>query len=401
MVQGQAQDRGRSPDTRLAWVGGVLGVAFALALLLWVVRSVPHGHGFDMAALVTGLLLLTWLFYRQGERVLGSRALLALIFLLGLGVGIGRALTLERDPEITHVYRTLFATLERGDNPYAEPTIYHRTESGAVRLGTFNYPPLEIAPYWLVHELLGQWNRTILVATLIGMQLLVCAVLKWTFPSVPTTRLAAFFPWFVFFEFTTNVATTFLLVALVVKAIEAWSDGHSRLLVLPVLFGLGLLTKFLTIPIFAAYYAYRVRHDGRRVLRSVGRDVAIAAAVVLLCLLPFGIENVVDSTVGFNLDLAERGRLTTFTPNVLTAALHWLGLPELYGVAAVTVLITSILMTPATSPYAAMLWASYAFMIAVPTPEGQFIPVLLYLALAGVLSRGRRSTGINALQPRS
>jgi hypothetical protein len=376
--------------------GLLLGAAFAVAWVLWIVRSVPAGHSYEMAAVVTGLLLLVWFFHREGERVLGSRTLLAIFFVLGLAVGVGRALTLEHDPEITQVYRTLFATLEQGENPYAVPTIYHRTASGAARLGTFNYPPLEIAPYYLLYKVLGVWNDGVLVAALIAMQVLVCATLKWTFPSVPTARLAAFFPWFVFFEFTTNVATSFLLVALVVKAMEAWSADRDRMLLLPVLFGLGLLTKFLTIPIFAAYYAYRIRHRGPRGLPSVARDMAIVGAVVLAGVLPFGVENVLDSTLGFNLDLAERGRLTTFTPNVLTAVLHWLGLPELYGVVAVTVLITSVVMTPTTSPYAAMLWACYAFMIAVPTPEGQFLPVILYLAVAGVLSRNHSPHGVPA-----
>ena len=127
---------------------GLTSAAFIVAVVLAVFRRVPDGHRYDLAVKLTlPILVLTWLFRLRPERAFGRTALVA-VLLAGLGLGAFNLATLDRDSEIVNVYRTVFEALDEGRNPYDCGTIYHRDAEGNVVYGDFNYPPLEIYPYY-------------------------------------------------------------------------------------------------------------------------------------------------------------------------------------------------------------------------------------------------------------
>jgi hypothetical protein len=100
---------------------------------------------------------------------------------------------------------------------------------------------------------------------------------------------------------------------------------------------------------------------------------------------PFGVMAVLKNTLLFNLILKDRAALTTFYPNIISGPFAWLGLQDLYSVAAVVVLGLAVLAAPRLGLFPAMLAAAYVFLIVAPTPEPQFLPVLLFLV---VVARG-------------
>jgi hypothetical protein len=148
-----------------------------------------------------------------------------------------------------------------------------------------------------------------------------------------------------------------------------------------VLFGLGLTTKFLIIPLMAAYYWHAFDSKDLRSIVRIGVDVSIALATAALVMAPFGVMNVFKNTILFNLVLKDRAALTTFYPNILSGPMAWFGLQALYPLAAVAILALSILAAPKLRLFSAMLTAAYVFLIVAATPEAQFLPVLLFLAV--------------------
>jgi hypothetical protein len=123
--------------------------------------------------------------------------------------------------------------------------------------------------------------------------------------------------------------------------------------------------------------------------------VAIALAVAALIMAPYGVAAVLKETILFNLVLKDRAAMTTFFPNVLSGPMTWAGVGELYPVAALVLLAASVLAASSLSLVSAMMAAAYTFLFVAATPEPQYLPVMLYLALFGVfLELGKTDAGI-------
>jgi hypothetical protein len=65
----------------------------------------------------------------------------------------------------------------------------------------------------------------------------------------------------------------------------------------------------------------------------------------------------------------------------------WAGLGDLYPVAALGLLATAVLAASKLSLISAMLAVTYTFLFAAATPEPQYLPVMLYLALFGIFQK--------------
>jgi hypothetical protein len=163
---------------------------------------------------------------------------------------------------------------------------------------------------------------------------------------------------------------------------EMEKPGRSLPYLLAVLFGIGLMTKFLIMPLMAAYYWNKFRPKEPSSLLPIVGGGAAALATSALIMAPFGIAVVLKNTVFFNLVLKDRAALTTFYPNVLSGPLAALGLSVIYPLAAVAAVAGAILAAPRLGPFTAMLTTVFVFLLASPTPEPQFLPIVLYLALA-------------------
>ena len=362
----------------------------AIAFSLWIAQPIAHGHSYQLSVRVSAALGVIWFLYRWGWRRMFSYPRLLLVIGAGLGLYLAahRLLMINPDAEIVHGYRSLFAAIDSGQNPYTCLCIFHRAEFGVVKFGNFNYLPMEIWPYYLAFRVVGQWTSGVLTVTLIILQLGVCALLFLTFKKLKPITWIAFCPLFIFFELFTNVATSFVFVAMILLVIQREEQSpkpvHRYLLAL--LFGAGLLTKFFLIPLFAAYYWRRLVFGDRRSYLWTAAEAGIALAVSALLMMPFGAANVIRGTIGFNLALNDRAAFTTFYPNVLSGLLTWIGQSQAYPLAAVSILGFSVFISRWLTLPSGFLLNSTVFLFVSPTPEPQFIPVVAYIALAGRLA---------------
>jgi len=367
---------------KLAPVALISCVCFSL--LLWILKPIPNGYGYEYAVQLSLALLALWALYAAGPRLIFKKGVLVLVLIFGLGLGLKNLITIRSDPEIVRAYGTVFEALDSGRNPYNVGTIYHLTESHEPAFGNFNYPPLEIWPYYLASRIAGTWNITVLTITILLIQALSCLILVRMFPRIRLIYLLPFLPMFLLGEVKTNPAMTLLLTALILWFVKKEAEkprGIYRYLI-AVLFGLGLLTKFLIIPIMAAYYWQKFDPKRLRSLIDIAVGVGIAAATAMLMMVPFGVTAVFKNTILFNLILTDRAVLTTFFPNVLSGLFSWLGLSGLYPVAAVAALGASVLAAPALGRFTAILTAAFTFLLVAPTPEPQFVPLMLFLVVA-------------------
>lgn len=371
----------RKNDGLPLWPAWALGASVLAALLLLLYEPVPGGRRYEYALIQALSLTAVWLLAATRPETFFGRRVLAFILFAGLVLGAANLAVVRSDSEIVRAYGTVFEALDSGRNPYAAGTIHHEIEGAGEVLGDFNYPPLEIAPYYLAYRVSGTWNATVLVATMVLIQA-VCALLLFrVLPRVRPILLLPFLPMVLLGEVKTNVALTFLFAALIARAVVRQEDAPrpGRRLALAVLFGLGALTKFLILPLMAAYYVHETDPRDPRSLARTGRDLAVASAVAFAVMAPFGVGAVLRNTLLFNVVLEDRAVLTTFYPNVLSGPLAWLGLSALYPAAALVLVAGTIVAARKLPVLPAMLAASCAFMLAASTPEPQFLPVIVFL----------------------
>ena len=184
-----------------------------------------------------------------------------------------------------------------------------------------------------------------------------------------------------------------LMTALILLAVKRDEENPTKVgrYVIAVLFGVGLMTKFLIIPLMAAYYWHKFDPKRLRSVLGIAAEGGVALATAILIMAPYGIANVFRETILFNVVLKDRALYTTFFPNVLTGLFSWAGLPGLYPVAAVVILALAILASPKRDVYSAMLTAVIVFLLVAPTPRPEFIPLVIYIVLVAILANSERS----------
>lgn len=356
-------------------------VTVSLAMLAF--EPVPGGRHYEYALLLSLALTAVWALAEAGHRVFFSKGVLAAVLIAGIVLGVANLMVLRPDSEIVRAYATVFEALESGANPYADGTIYHEIEAVGPVYGNFNYPPLEIYPYYLAYRLAGRWDLAVLTGTMIVIQALCFIVLLMMFPRTRPALFLPFLPLILLGEIKTNAAMSFLMASLIFWAIKRDTERPRALRgrLIAVLFGLGLMTKSLAIPLMAAYYAHTAAAKGHRSLPLVGLDVSLALATACLVMAPFGVVEVLENTALFNVVLGDRAALTTFYPNVLSGPLVALGLQGLYPFAALAVFVLAVAASSRLDAFRAMLASAAAFLLAASTPEPQFVPALVFLVI--------------------
>jgi len=375
---------------------GALIAAVAVSVLMLVLEPVPGGRHYEYALLQSLALVAIGLLYTAAPRTFFGKEVLLSVMLCGLVMGAINLMVLSPKSEIVQTYRTVFEAIESGANPYTSGTIHHEIEDVGTVLGNFNYPPLEIYPYYLAYRIAGTWNIAVLTVTILLIQALCCVILFLAFPHVPPVYLLAFVPMILLGELKTNVAMTLLVTALVLWMIKRDAEKPREIHgpVIAILFGLGLMTKFLVLPLMAAYYAHQFDAKDHRSIAGIVVDVFVAVASAVLVMAPFGIINVIKSTLLFNVVLEDRAVMTTFYPNVLSGPLAWIGLQALYPIAAGVLLGLAVLSAPRLGLFTAMVTASIVFLVVAPTPEPQFISPLLFLVVvARCMEQGNEGLG--------
>lgn len=355
----------------------------AIACVMAVLKPVPGGRHYEYALILALALTAIWLLDRADPRTFFGKGVLAFVLFSGLVLGGVNLLVIRSDSEIVKTYRSVFDALEAGKNPYTSGTIYHEIEGAGPVYGNFNYPPLEIYPYYLAYRIAGTWNMTVLAVTMILIQALSAVMLVRMFRTIRPVLLLPFVPMIVLGEVKTTVALTLFVTSAVLWVIKKDAEKPRQLhrYAIAVLFGLGLMTKFLLLPLMAAYYWHGFDPKDLPTLKRIGVDLFVSLSTAALVMAPFGVIEVVKNTVLFNIILKDRAALTTFYPNVLSGPLSWAGLPGLFPIVALVLLTLSILAAPRLSLLSAMLTAGYVFMFLATTPEPQFIPALLFIVV--------------------
>ncbi len=366
------------------FVPGALILCIAVSVVMWILKPIPHGHRYDLAFQLSLVLALVWLLCKVPLEWISKRGLLLAVLVVGLGWGAFNIIGIDPQSEIVGAYRSVFEAVDSGKNPYTCGTIFHRGEDGNPVYGNFNYPPAEIYPYYLAYKIFGRWDSAVLTGVMLFLNGLCCLILLMMFKTVRAGCLAAFFPLFLAGEIKTNPSLTFLITALLLwLMVKDWrKPAGGRFFLIAVLFGVGLMTKFLIMPLMAAYYWHAFNPWKPRSLVRIAGGGAIALGTAALIMAPFGVGAVLKNTILFNLVLKDRAVLTTFYPNVLSGPLNWAGLGAIYPLAALAVVGLAVLAAPRLSLFPAMLTASFAFLLAAPTPEPQYLPIVLFMALA-------------------
>jgi hypothetical protein len=348
-----------------------------------ILKPIPNGHLYGLSVKLSLSLAALWLLYAARPDWPFKKGVLAAVLLAGLVLGVSNLRAVRSDSEIVRVYESVFKTIDSGRNPYASRSIFHLGEHGQPVYGNFNYPPMEIYPYLLASRLAGTWNAAVLTAVMLVLQALCCLIFMRMFPAIRPVYLLPYFLVFLVGEIRTNPSMTFLVMAAILWLVREDRKKPRKAFryLIAVLFGIGLMTKFLIIPLMAAYYWHQFEPKKLRSLGAIARDCGIALATAVAIMAPFGVAAVFKNTVLFNLVLKDRAALTTFYPNVLSGPTSWLGLGSLYPVAAIAMLGLSVLAAPRLSLFSAMLAASYTFLLVAPTPESQFLPLIIYLVL--------------------
>lgn len=324
-----------------------------------------------------------YLIYKLPPRVIFGRKLrwLLLIFVPLLLIPV---LLADPEYEAVYTYQSVFDSLEKGNNPYTSGTIYHKVDDSAV-LGNFNYPPMTIPFYWLTYLSLGTWDINLMILVNLLVRVLVCLVFMKMTPKLRYYQRLPFYLFFLLLGTTYPLTMTFLIVSLIMYYLirNDLSKGKSavnKYLYLPVLFSLGLLTKFFVVPIFFAYfyhYFFNLRKTG-----DATKQIVLIGIVTSLILLPFGIMNVIDNTVLFNLNLGQRAIYTTFYPNIVSGPFSWLDAELAYALFAV-IAFGFFLYIFDKNLVTKIVYTCIAFMLLIPTPEPQYLVILFYIVIAG------------------
>ena len=372
--------------SRIAPIG--LAACAVISAVMWVLKPIPHGYRYDLAFVLSVSLAVIGLMFGASPGLMFKKVTLAVVLVLGLALGLRTLAKPDFNLEIVRHYESVFKAIDSGGNPYTSGTIFHMGEGGQTVYGNFNYPPVEIYPYYLAYRIAGTWNSVVFTATVLLLNALCCLVFVLMFPRIRWPYLIPYFLVFLFLEVKTNPAMAFLVTALILLLVrlDARRPRPAYRYFIAVLFGVGLATKFFVIPLMAAYYWHKFDLKKLRSLALVVPDVAMAMATTVLIMLPYGVAAVFKNTILFNLVLKDRAVLTTFYPNVLSGLFTWLNLSDLYPAAAILILGLSILVAPKLNVYSAMLAATLTFLLVAPTPRAQFVPVVIYLALTGILA---------------
>jgi hypothetical protein len=300
-------------------------------------------------------------------------------------------LFIDWNAEIVHVYRTLFSALSNGQNPYLEPVIYHRLADGSVSYSHFNYPPAEIPIYLLFYTLLNQWNFGVLIFANLIINTFVAFVFS---IKTPDLDWDAKLPYMLLLIVTTlyySVSTVFLslvIAGILLLDMDINPTKMKRIgLILAISF--GLLAKFFMLPFAAIYFLYRIieKHEW-----SYFIDAAVVLFIVLLIIWPFGLYNVVQSTILFNLNLDVRSEVTTYYFNPISALFYFLNIKILYAPFVIILFITATIVTRHLPLLNRIVLISAFCLLLFPTPEDQYIGSIFGLLILSKVAELRLSS---------
>ncbi|MFQ5977946.1 MAG: hypothetical protein ACE5OZ_07455 [Candidatus Heimdallarchaeota archaeon] len=346
-------------------------------LWLYILKPIPNAVYNEALAEVFFYLFIIYLAFRllYPDEVFTIR--FATVGLLFSSYAIFFGLSLVSDnAEVVLVYADVFKALENGNNPYQGNHIYHRIEGGEAVYGNFNYLPLEIIPYYAAYSLAGTWNATILVATNLFLNALACCILWSIFSEIDWTRKTPLLAIVLLFHINYTSGLTLIFISLFL-ALQGANDSPEPRFVISLVMGLGFLTKFF-FGIVAIFYVWNLAMKGQ--FKKLVLEFGLGVAIALVCILPFGLENVISATIFFQSELETRDELTSYFPNVLSGFAYALQVKAIYPIAAFLLFFTFLLVKRETKASRFFLGAVLAIFL-LPTPEPQFLSSVFVIML--------------------
>lgn len=175
-------------------------------------------------------------------------------------------------------------------------------------LGPYNYLSLDLIVYYGIHAMAGGLGMPIwfvaanLIFSAVAFVLLQDLLqVKWRFYA-PIAGIAM-----LFYSFD-NASLTFLLIVASMYLYARLKSNNGS--VATIVLGLAVMTKIYAVIPFVIFVIYelqlRARQRDWRVFTKVSVSVGISSAIATGLMLPFGIDNVIDSAVLFHLSAGTR-----------------------------------------------------------------------------------------------
>ena len=267
-------------------------------LLLWLLSERPKRFGRLVAFAKThptSLVLVLWTMF--------------LSFAVAYGLCFDQLVDMH---DIPNAVDSAVVSQSGGVNPYNHdvvPRFENRyTSPPSWSLGPYNYLSLDLIVYYGIHALAGGlgmpfWfvaaNLMFSAAAFIILQDML--QVKWRFHA-PIAGIAM-----LFYSFD-NASLTFLLI---VASMYLYSRLRSNNgVVATIVLGLAVMTKIYAIVPFVVFVLYELQLRARlrdwRVFAKVSASVGVSGVIAIGLMLPFGIDNVINSAVLFHLSAEAR-----------------------------------------------------------------------------------------------
>lgn len=301
-----------------------------------------------------------------------------------LAVAIYSIINSDWHKELIYTYETLFYALSNSLNPYTSNVIYHRLSDGSVIFSTFNYLPGEIIPYYIAFILFRSWNFGIMLIVNLFINLIVTLVFIFHLPQINRSTKILYSFLLLFTSLTHSASLVFFLIMisslLLVNQKENLKVKYRVALV--ILMGVGTVAKFFMLPFIFLYFWNNIIE---RKKRSYFADCIGTCSIFLLFTYPFGVWEVVYSTILFNLNLTQRAQVTTYYFNIVSGFCYYTHLQILYGILVGILFLLTIILTRNIPFHRRILYVSLIALIIFPTPEDQFLGSLFGLLLVSKL----------------
>lgn len=203
----------------------------------------------------------------------------------------------------------------RGGNPYADevvprfPEIYHGSARMLVN-GTYNYLPLDLLIYSGMKQVFSFLGTPYWFIAANGIFAAIAGFFYWRMTRLnPLILFPVAASIFIVFSFDNVCLTSVFILAGMMLFYKPERTGNEMLLAL-LLFGLASLTKILAVVVLATFIlvyaqlAIRGRSKGFASLTAVYCMGMLGIALAIIA--PFGVNNVIDSTIFFHADPALR-----------------------------------------------------------------------------------------------
>jgi len=355
---------------------------------------------FFVNGVILVLFMILLLFLRLDKKRLGSYledvkfrkvALIILWSLVGMGLAISMIFypALDRGHDINDAVEAASDHFLDGGNPYADEVVprfserYHGPDT-VIRNDTYNYLPVSLifysGAYLMLQPIGGFWFP--LTNLLLGG--LVCLTAWKTFPkpyrsySLPLISLAS-----IFFMFD-NIMLTFLLVSISVFFLARSRNRFRWFLAFLFLF-LGVFVKMIGLLALAVLFLYliqRYKLKDTSVNLQCGLFVITAAIIALISILPFGLWSVLDSTVFYFSDVANRTTSSGYGGTILTVVM---GDPSWFSLVSNFLIGTIILSTLFIEGLYKRIFLAEGLLIIVTIKASQAIIVIPFYILVTIM----------------